>query len=480
MGGTTAKNNITYVLDRVIRVSAMACISAIICIIFIGSVWTTSALEEDVARFNGLYDSRGIDDDGDGLSDHIDVDVGISIKKSGTYRVSGFLYDSKNNEIAPVSKSEYPLSFGAKTVTLRFYGTIQPGAYCLRNLTLSDDQEHILDHVEEAYTTRGYFNLDPDPQFAKLAGEYSDCGTDVDGDGKYDFLTVDVGINILYPGQYTLTGYLYDLQDSEIAWAIDNSIFEPGYRVMHLNFDGAPIARHGVDGPYRLGKLFLTGKNLRVKDVARYACNTSAYSYTDFSGYNLSEKENSLSGIGYGELLLTVVIRTVVPAHSGTYSYDLIGINVPPISTPWQVVSLNHSGYSYMLSSIYIPGKPNNFTVTADNVKNLNVGLKKLPVKGGITTTRIWVTAQSQADDNGRALAETDLLSPGNYHAKIFGDTAENVSQVDLTLTAVKKIFVNGSFNLMINTTGFPPGNYSFDVKALNGTFRLDEISVQG
>ncbi len=473
MSRTVDKNKITYDLDHMILVSV------IICIYLIASACILSATDEGVARFNGLYDSRGIDDDADGLVDHIDVDVGISIKKPGTYKVLGSLYDSRNNEVIPVSKSKYPLSFGAKIVTLRFYGTAQPGAYCLRNLTLYDDSGQVLDHAKEAYTTQGYFNLDSEPQFAKLTGEYADRGTDVNGDGKYDLLTIDVGIDILYPGQYTLTGYLYDLQGSEIAWAIDNGVFEPGPRTMHLSFDGAPIERHGIDGPYRLGKLFLTGKNLKVKDSARYAYNTSAYSYADFSKYCRSDKETPLSGIGYGELLLTISIQTVVPASSGTYSYDLIGINVPPISTPWQVNGSDY-GYSYNLTGIYIPGKPNDFIVSASGVKNLNVGLKKLPVKGGISTTRIWVTAQSQADDHGLASAETDLLSPGNYHAKIFGNTAENITDVDLTLTAVKKVFVNGSFDLMINTTGFPPGDYSIDVKALNGSFSLDEISVEG
>jgi hypothetical protein len=171
-----------------------------------------------------------------------------------------------------------------------------------------------LDHVEEAYTTCGYFNLDPEPQFAKLAGEYSDCGTDANGDGKYDFLTVDVGIDILYLGQYTLTGYLYDLRGSEMAWAIDNGLFEPGYRIMHLNFDGAPIERHGIDGPYRLGKLFLTAKNLKVKDSARYACNTSAYNYTDFLGTRV-DKEKPLSGDRIWRASLTVVIQAAVPAY---------------------------------------------------------------------------------------------------------------------------------------------------------------------
>jgi hypothetical protein len=200
----------------------------------------------------------------------------------------------------------------------------------------------------------------------------------------------------------------------------------------------------------------------------------------DFAAYNRSDNEKVISGIGYGGLLLTIIVQNTVPASSGIYNYDLIGVNIPPISTPWQVTSSNEAGYSYALGRVYIPGKPNNFTISATGVKNLNVGLKKLPVKGGINTTRIWVTAQAQADENGRATAETDLLSPGNYHAKIFGDAADNVSEVDLTLTAVKKIFINGTFDLRINTTGLPLGDYSFEVKALNGTFNLEEISMHG
>lgn len=454
--------------------------SVAICMVLVLSILISNASDDSGAGFNSLYSSRGADDDADGLSDHIDIDVGINVKKSGTYNVTASLYDSVGNETILGPRQKFNLEFGAKTVTLKFYGTFQPGAYFLRNLTLYDDRNQVLDHVDEAYTTHGYFNLDPEPQLAKLAGRYSDSGTDVDGDGKYEFLTMNVGVNVMFPGQYTLTGYLYDQRGSEIAWAMDNDILDPGYHIMHLNFDGAPIEMHGVNGPYSLGKLFLTGKNLLVKDTAKYAADTSAYSYTDFAAYNRSERENVISGIGYGELLLTTTAQISVPVSSGSYDFDLIGINIPPISTPLQVTSSNKSGYSYTMRNVYIPGRPNNFTVSAAGVKNLNVGLKKLPVKGGVNTTRIWVTAQTPADENGRAATKTDLLSPGNYHAKIFGDVAENVTKVDLTLTAVKKIFVNGSFDLIINTTGFPAGDYSYNVKALNGTFRLDEVSVHG
>ncbi len=53
----------------------------------------------------------------------------------------------------------------------------------------------------------------------------------------------------------------------------------------------------------------------------------------------------------------------------------------------------------------------------------------------------------------------------------------ENATKVDLTMSVVKKLVINGPFNLVINTTGFPSGSYSVSAKALNGSFNFDDIN---
>ncbi|MCX6674248.1 MAG: hypothetical protein NTY37_10775 [Methanothrix sp.] len=185
-----------------------------------------------------------------------------------------------------------------------------------------------------------------------------------------------------------------------------------------------------------------------------------------------------ISGICFGELLLNFTVSDTAPVFSGGYSYDIVGINIPPISS--FNTSSDKKGYSYSLPGVYIPGKPNDFIVSASKVKNLNIGLKKDPVKTSTNLTRIWITSQVQADKNNVANATSDLLSPGRYQAKLFGDAAENVSQVNLTMTFVKKIIVNGRFNFSINTEGFPLGNYSINIEALNGSIRMDKLAVDG
>lgn len=434
--------------------------------------------DETVVKYNGLFTSKGFDDDGDGRFDCIIVNVGVSVIQAGEYSVSGRLFDSQGDEMRQVLPEKRHLSIGAKMTPLKFYGMNRTGSYYLRNLTLCDEGGKVLDRLDQAYVTDRYFNIDQSPQYANLTGEYLDWGLDTDYDGKYEFLAVDANVEVLFPGEYTLTGYLLSQDEKEIAWAIDSNFLQPGLRTMHLAFDGRPIEESGIDGPYTLGKLFLTGQNLTVKDVKERAYRTGDYSCRDFCSADKSVGEKAVRGKGYGELLLSVNICTTVPVSSGTYSYDLMGINIPPISTPWKVNGSRY-GYSYDIPGIFMPAKPNDFAVQASGAKDLNVGLKKLPVPGKNEYTRIWVTSRAKADENGTATAKSDLLSPGNYHAKIFGDAGENVSAVEILMTVEKKLIVNGEFDLRINTSGFPPGKYSIQAEALNGTFELEEISMQ-
>jgi hypothetical protein len=328
-------------------------------------------------------------------------------------------------------------------------------------------------------------NLTPQSSMglATLTGNYTDHGIDVNHDGRYEFLTVDVGVDVQTPGEYSVMGSLYDQNNEEIIWAIDHKRLYPGHNRMELDFDGKAIQSHGVSGQYRLGDVKLTfgssNMGMMLIQTVPTAYRTSFYNASDFVDPVRTDK--IISGSGYGGLLLKITINKSLPVFSGKYSFDVVGINIPPFSSKFDVTPKEGlAGYAYDLTDISLPGRPNNFTVSGRYVKNINVGLKKLPVKNGINHTRIWVTTQISADSNGMATADSDLISPGNYQAKIFGDAADNASQVDLTLTMVKKMIIRGRFNLSINTTGFPAGNYSISAKAINGSLSLDELAVEG
>lgn len=258
------------------------------------------------ATFNDYYSDHGVDDDGNGLYDHIDVTVGVNAKHPGWYTVSGTLFNDSVNETIFAFNKTY-LEQGNSSQTLKFYGMHHPGSYYLKNLTLETvvppkrSNEHqtgadrLLDYLEgdrgtqdfrvEAYATKPYDKFDWPinmPWVTRIIGNYSGRCVDVDNDSLYEILKVDVGVNIAEQGEYTLTGFLYDLNKSEVAWAIDKSVFEPGRRTMKLNFDSSSIEKHGVNGPYRLGNLSLWGKNWTIIDSKSYDYNTSAYNHSDF------------------------------------------------------------------------------------------------------------------------------------------------------------------------------------------------------
>jgi hypothetical protein len=131
------------------------------------------------------------------------------------------------------------------------------------------------------------------------------------------------------------------------------------------------------------------------------------------------------------------------------------------------IIQVSAGKYKYDLKDIEIPSKPNSFTVTTKNVKNLRVGVKIL----------IWITKSFPASGGVATLSLGDV-PPGNYAIKIFGDAANGASTVDLHVTASLKTKAdsNGNFKAKIGTKGLPPGIYTITAKAPDGASKT--ISV--
>ena len=436
-------------------------------------------LDQYSARFNGIF-SDYVNKDLDGTIDRISIAIGLNVMQAGNYSLIGSIYDIKQKKEFSVSNSSY-LNFGSKKIELHIFDLASLGPYQLRGLTLYDDEGETIDTYIAGYTIRDYNRETIENQTALLSGKYSDYGSDINGDGYYDYLTVDAGIHVLEEGNYSLMGTLYDSNGTELVWSMGYGSFPPGDHIMHMDFDGKTLEGRKVNGPYRLANLtLLLGDSiiqmLSMQDVFRDAYTTGPYNYTEFVDPVWPEK--ILSGSGSGEMLLTILVKTIIPAFNGRYSLDVVGANMPPISSNWSVAG-SKSGYSYDLPGVHMPNKPNNFTVLASGVKSLNVGVKKDPVIGGSNHSRAWVSAQAIAGADGTAILDNDLISPGRYHFKIFGDAMENASQVGLEMKVTKKLVIDGDFSLALNTSGFPSGNYSINARALNGSLGFDEINLE-
>lgn len=125
--------------------------------------------------------------------------------------------------------------------------------------------------------------------------------------------------------------------------------------------------------------------------------------------------------------------------------------------------------YDYRLYGIKIPQGENNFAVTAQNVKNLNVRVKIL----------LWWTKSADAA-SGIAKVSQGNVPSGTYEIRIDGDAVDGASSVPLTIKASTKIAADaqGNFEYRYSTSGIPPGTFTLSIGGITRTITLREISV--
>jgi pimeloyl-ACP methyl ester carboxylesterase len=110
---------------------------------------------------------------------------------------------------------------------------------------------------------------------------YSDYGVDTNGDGLYDHLTTEIGINATTEGYYSVTGWLYDNKGNYTAFTSNYTYLDVGERKINLTFDGVVIYKHGISGQFNLSSLMLQYEHELI-DYREHAYDTSSYNYTDF------------------------------------------------------------------------------------------------------------------------------------------------------------------------------------------------------
>ena len=163
-----------------------------------------------------------------------------------------------------------------------------------------------------------------------------------------------------------------------------------------------------------------------------------------------------------------------MPVVSDSYNYDISGFELPPFSAPVQQKS-SGAGYDLAGPGILLPSKPNDLTLTASPVRSMNVGFMWLDGNAN----RPWTSRQFQADQSNQAVARSDLLYPNPsvvYRVRIFGDAPTDATTVELTLTSERRVVINGPFDIVANTAGFPQGRYNLRARAISVSFEQIEF----
>jgi hypothetical protein len=241
------------------------------------------------AKFIGPLSAVGNDTDGDGLYNYLTVSAPANVSNGGTFTLLTLLKDNSGNTITFINEPD-TLDVGVQNIMVDLDGTEirthgVDGPY---NVTMmlagppGDDQAYSVDNA--SLTTIAYRWVDFQPPQASFSGAYSDMGVDTNGDGRYDYLSVNIGVTVAMPQDYEVEAWLCDTNGNEIVEATNSSYLPVGNQTVTLSFDGSSINRHKVNGPCSL--MYLSIHSDDVVDFKYNPYSTSALLYNSFQGSN--------------------------------------------------------------------------------------------------------------------------------------------------------------------------------------------------
>ncbi|UCG70749.1 MAG: carboxypeptidase regulatory-like domain-containing protein [Thermoplasmata archaeon] len=202
------------------------------------------------AVFSPPHSDYGLDTDSDGKHNYLIVEVVVYVSVAGNYEIEADLYDSFSKWIEDVYNYTY-LNTGIQIVELRFEGWRihnhgKDGPYIV-DLNIRDDSWNWLDN--DIHNTASYlFSEFQAP--AIFEPPHSDYGLDVDFDSLFNYLVVNVVVNVSEPDSYYIYGELYDGVSTLIDEDINFTFLNGGIQTVELRFLGWRIYINGVDGPY--------------------------------------------------------------------------------------------------------------------------------------------------------------------------------------------------------------------------------------
>ncbi len=195
----------------------------------------------------------GVDTDGDTLSNYLVVEVSLNVTEAGTFLVRGILL-SPGTLLFLFASNVTPLDVGLHTVPLWFYGPLihaegVDGPYTVR--ISIDDSRNMVRLDADVHTTFPYSHSSFDGPGLAFAPPHGDAGVDLDGDTLFDYLVVDVSLNVTEPGTYTVMAILFPAFARPFA-TFNVTTLEAGLQTVPLWFYGPALGMAGGDGPHRV------------------------------------------------------------------------------------------------------------------------------------------------------------------------------------------------------------------------------------
>ncbi|PIU37152.1 hypothetical protein COT02_02305 [Candidatus Roizmanbacteria bacterium CG07_land_8_20_14_0_80_34_15] len=363
------------------------------------SAYNASDFEGSGTEFAGTPTESAVDTDNNTFYNQIQVNATLNISADGTYVLSAHLYDGSGTAITSTANSTN-LSAGTQQMTLALDGRdirskAVNGPYNITCRLYSG--QNLVSSATRSTASYAYASFDAyGDDYFTIA--YADHGTDAGGDGKYDYLTLDMNASTKLNGSYATYKFvasLYDASGTFVTQSDVNASLNNQSKSVQVNFTGEHVwAKKKVNGTYNITlEIYRYASNGTLVAELKNVYTTSAYNYTQFEskpaefGGTYSDAGVDTDGDSLYNLLRVSVGVNV--SENGTYSltgylYDVNGSyivsddNETELASGAKTVFLYFDGYevynhgvngSYTLKNIvlYKNGSQADYKETAYN-----------------------------------------------------------------------------------------------------------------
>jgi hypothetical protein len=236
--------------------------------------------EPPMAWLEPPHSDFGEDTDSDFLFNFLVIEVTVNVTQAGTYEVTGDLWDPFFSFLESDSNKTF-LNAGLNVVQLRFDGVGiylngESGTYSV-DIELYDDLANFLD--SDTHTT-AFYNYDEfQAPMGGIEPPHSDYGVDTDINTFFDYLVINVTVNITVAGDYEISGPLFDSLMNLVGYTSNNTFLSVGIHVVQLWYDGSGIYNNGINGTF-IAMIELDDDMSNNIDSDTYV--TNSYNYDDF------------------------------------------------------------------------------------------------------------------------------------------------------------------------------------------------------
>jgi hypothetical protein len=267
-----------------------------------------------LARFTGGISDQGVDTNGDGLFEHIALNIDVEVDEPGTYTLTGVIRTGGTNAL--VGGGEAVLAAGPSTVALTFGADAirkfldADGPYAITDVVLTrlGDAtlgERVADRRASFGDTQPYTLSQLQRPITLIPPGLTAEGIDTDADGLFDLLKVSFEVDTRQFGSYTWTGDLRAPDGTVLGVASGSGILNAGITTVDFSFPGQPIGESGQNGPYLVSNVAVYGppEAAAIQDELGH---TPPFLVTQFEG--------SVVPVTFGQLIAAV---QAVPITNG-------------------------------------------------------------------------------------------------------------------------------------------------------------------